>query len=99
MGDGSSSRGFCGPNRTSRCAGRVGDSDTTSNGTTTITANKQRFYRHNDGMNLAFVDGHVKWWKTPGSPDKAAGSYGLVGNGTPTDPGCRRMWGDPRVNY
>ncbi|NCO42740.1 MAG: hypothetical protein COZ06_23390 [Armatimonadetes bacterium CG_4_10_14_3_um_filter_66_18] len=89
--DGAGTRGLCGANRPTNCQGRVGKHDTGQ------LARKSRFYRHNEGMNIAYVDGHVKWFKTPGSPDVS--DSGGMGNGTQTDPQCARMFGNPSVNY
>jgi len=73
-GDGLGTRGYCGPNRTTACNGRWGLADGAA-------ANIAAFKRHNDGTNLAFVDGHVKYRPTP---------TGYI-NATE----CTRMFGNP----
>lgn len=71
-GDGIGSRGFCGTNRASACTGRWGRGDGSAG---QIAA----FQRHNDGGNLLFVDGHVKWRKTPTGPMPAAECSAMFG--------------------
>jgi prepilin-type processing-associated H-X9-DG protein len=39
---------------------------------------------HNDGTNLAFVDGHAKWRKSPGGPMNQTECARMFGN--PTSP-------------
>ncbi|HJN15562.1 MAG TPA: DUF1559 domain-containing protein, partial [Armatimonadota bacterium] len=65
LGDGAGTRGMCGTNRSSNCQGRFGKHDDR------YVSRKSRFYRHNGGANLAYVDGHAKWFKTPGDPEVA----------------------------
>jgi len=75
-GDGIGSRGLCGTNRSTGCAGRWGRGDDSA-------SHINAFKMHNDGTNLAFVDGHVKYMPTPTGPmDQAR---------------CVRMFGDPRL--
>jgi prepilin-type N-terminal cleavage/methylation domain-containing protein/prepilin-type processing-associated H-X9-DG protein len=74
-GDGIGTRGYCGTNRSTACAGRWGIGDGSAG---QITA----FQVHNDGTNFAFVDGHVKWMKSPAGPIDANQ--------------CRALFGDPR---
>jgi len=79
LGDGVGSRGYCGPNRPTNCAGRWGRGDGSQ-------GHFDGYRLHNDGTNMAFVDGHAKWLKSPSGP---------VGNGLQSDPECVRMFGNP----
>ncbi len=73
-GDSLGTRGYCGTNRATSCQGRWGRGDDTA-------AQIQAFKRHNDGTNLAFTDGHVKYLPTPTGPmDQTR---------------CTRMFGNP----
>ncbi|MBM3471923.1 MAG: DUF1559 domain-containing protein [Armatimonadetes bacterium] len=74
-GDGLSTRGYCGPNRSTACNGRWGWGDGSQ-------AARDGFRMHNDGTNMAYVDGHVKFQKSPDGPiDQTL---------------CLRMFGDTR---
>ncbi|MDI9586984.1 MAG: DUF1559 domain-containing protein [Acidobacteriota bacterium] len=76
-GDGMNTRGLCGTNRSTACAGRWGRGDD-------LPATIESWKRHNDGTNMAYCDGHVKYQKTPSGPiDQTQ---------------CLKMFGDPR-NY
>jgi len=74
FGDGIATRGRCAPNRSTNCNGRWGRADGSA-------ANIERFKMHNGGVNLAFCDGHVKWYTTPA--------------GTIDGTQCTRMFGAP----
>ena len=81
IGDGIGQRGFCGTNRTTPCDGRwgIGRGGPAGDRPTDVEAYK----RHNDGTNLGFVDGHVKYSPTPGGyMDQAR---------------CLRMFGPPNT--
>lgn len=78
-GDGGGQQGMCGANRSSNCQGRVGRHDTR------YPDRKPRWYRHNGGVNFAYVDGHVKWFKTPGDPN-------VPDTGRMDQTLCRRMF-------
>jgi len=81
MSESTGPRGICGPNRnTATCQNRFGWGRNTQ-------ADIDAWAIHNGGVNVAYCDGHVKFAKTP---------QGYVGTGLTTDPGCLRMWGDPR---
>jgi len=83
MSEALGSRGICGPNRpTLTCTGRFGSGRGTA-------ADIEAWKIHNDGVNVTYCDGHVKFAKTPSGP---------IGTGTQSDPGCLRTWGDAR-NY
>ena len=60
-GDGIGTRGYCGTNRSTPCSGRWGIGEGTA-------AHIEAFEVHNGGTNLAFVDGHVKWRRSPAGP-------------------------------
>jgi len=79
LGDGAGTTGLCGANRSGNCQGRWGKHDTNQ------FARKARFYRHNDGVNFAYVDGHAKWQKTPGSAD-------VLDSGGMDQAQCKRMF-------
>jgi len=77
MSEALGSRGICGTNRsTATCTGRFGWGRGTQ-------ADIDAWKIHNDGVNIAFVDGHVKFAKTP---------EGNIPQAT-----CARLWGDPKV--
>ena len=59
LADGAGTRGLCGQNRATSCQGRWGY------GRDANQSDIDQFGRHNGGGNLAYVDGHVKWLKTP----------------------------------
>jgi prepilin-type processing-associated H-X9-DG protein len=73
FGDGLGTRGLCGTNRTTACAGRWGLGDGTAG---QITA----FKLHGQGGNLGFTDGHCEWRKTPDGPMAAADCTRLFGD-------------------
>jgi len=82
FGDGLSTRGLCGTNRsTGTCTGTWGRgrySDAT-NGPADVAA----FKLHGQGGNLSYVDGHSAWKATPSGPMGQAE--------------CVRLFGDPRT--
>jgi prepilin-type N-terminal cleavage/methylation domain-containing protein/prepilin-type processing-associated H-X9-DG protein len=77
LGDGIGSRGYCGTNRATTCTGRWGIGDGSQ-------GHLDGYRMHNDGTNLAFVDGHAKWRKSPGGPMDQTECARMFGN--PTSP-------------
>lgn len=70
LSDGAGSKGFCGANRTTKrtpsdgnCSGIWGGAETTY---------RDLWRRHNEGVNVAFADGHVKWIKAVPAMDSTA---------------------------
>ncbi|MBT4821430.1 MAG: DUF1559 domain-containing protein [Lentisphaerae bacterium] len=80
FGDGIGQRGLCGPNRSSDCDGRWGHGRSGSR-----PADIQKYRLHGPGTNLAFVDGHVEWKKTPAARNVIPQAY------------CQKMFGNPMV--
>ena len=78
FGDGIGQRGLCGPNRSSDCDGRWGHGRSASR-----PADIGKYRLHGPGGNLAFVDGHVEWRKTPSARNVMP------------QPQCQKMFGNP----